>query len=72
MIELQSTSEVITELGGDDALTQLTGSNRKAISMWRTMGRFPWRTQLPIIDALRARGKTAPHSLWGMKSGERS
>lgn len=66
MHELSTTSEVIDELGGNGPVAELTGSNPKAVSMWRTFGRFPWRTQLTLIGALRKRGKKAPSSLWGM------
>ena len=66
MQELFTTSDVIKELGGNVPVSALTGAKPKAVSMWRTVGKFPWRTQLPITEALRARGKTAPASLWGM------
>ena len=68
MQELHTTADVIAELGGADAVAELTGSNKKAVSMWKTAKRFPWHTQLPITDALRARRKIAPISLWGMKA----
>lgn len=64
--ELHTTSDVIDELGGNHAVGELTQSKPKAVSMWRTMGKFPWRTQMTITNALRARKKTAPESLWGM------
>lgn len=67
MQELLTTSDVIDELGGNGPVGALTDSKPKAVSMWRTVGKFPWRTEMPIIEALRARGKTAPRSLWGMK-----
>jgi len=66
MQELRTTSEIIEELGGNIPVGALTGSKPKAVSNWRGHGKFPWHTQMPIIEALRARGKTAPASLWGM------
>jgi hypothetical protein len=72
MQELLTTSDVIDELGGNSAVSALTGSKPKAVSMWRTAGRFPWKTEMPIIEALRDRNKTAPRSLWGMKAPERA
>jgi hypothetical protein len=63
---LDTTLDVIDELGGNIAVGALTGSTAKAVSNWRSLGKFPWHTQMPIIEALRVRGKTAPASLWGM------
>lgn len=71
MEELQTTSEIIDELGGNRAVGELTGSKPKAVSMWRTNGRFPWHTQSPITEALKARGKSVPSFLWGMKAAEK-
>jgi len=70
--ELHTTSDVIDELGGNHVVAALTGSNAKAVSMWRTLGKFPWRTQMTITEALRERKKTAPNSLWGMTARQDS
>lgn len=69
MIELQSTKDVIDELGGTAGIAALTGAKPKAISVWRT-GSFPWKTYPVITAALHERGKSAPQSLFGMKSKE--
>lgn len=67
MIELTTTSEVLDELGGNVPVAELTGSTNKAVSNWRGFDTFPSNTYVAMTEALRARGKTAPASLWGMK-----
>jgi hypothetical protein len=66
MIELQTTKDVIIELGGTAGIADLTAANAKAISVWRAKGRFPWKTYPIITAALRERGKSAPDVLFGM------
>lgn len=66
MEELKTTSAVIDELGGNGPVGELTGSRPKTVSMWKTVGKFPWRTQMPITEALRAKKKVASLSLFGM------
>lgn len=70
MTELQTTKEIIDELGGTEGISALTGANAKAISVWRSHGRFPWKTYPAITASLRKRGKTAPQTLWGMSAKE--
>lgn len=36
--------------------------------MWKTLGAFPWRTQLKITHALAERGLSASPDLWGIKA----
>lgn len=67
MEELATTSEVMDALGGNAAVAELTGSTLKAVWNWRGFETFPSNTYVAMTDALRARGKTAPASLWGMK-----
>ena len=64
---INSVSEVFTALGENQGMEALTGSKASTISMWRSVDRFPTNTYLIITGALRAIGKTAPASLWGMK-----
>lgn len=65
---LSSASEVMDALGGNGAVAELTGSTNKAVWNWRASGSFPSNTYVVLTDALRAIGKTAPDSLWGMKA----
>jgi len=65
---LGTTSEVMDELGGNGAVAELTNSRPKAVWNWRKAGAFPSNTYVAITDALLARGKTAPATLWGMKA----
>lgn len=67
MEELSTTSEVMDALGGNAAVAELTGSTSKAVWNWRGFETFPSNTYVAMIGALRARDKTAPASLWGMK-----
>mgnify|MGYP003439481101 FL=1 len=67
MSELTTTSEVMDALGGNGAVAELTGSSIKAVWNWRGFETFPSNTYVAMTIALRAAGKTAPASLWGMK-----
>jgi hypothetical protein len=68
MDELCTTSEVIDALGGNRPVADLTRSNPKAVWNWRGFPKFPSNTYLTMIEALAAKGKTAPASLWGMRA----
>jgi hypothetical protein len=67
MEELRNTFDVIVALGGNQPVADLTGSTNKAVSNWRGFETFPSNTYVAMTQALRAIGKTAPASLWGMK-----
>ncbi len=67
MEELFTTSDVMDALGGNSAVAELTNSTSKAVWNWRGFETFPSNTYVAMTEALRARGKTAPASLWGMK-----
>ncbi len=64
---LETTEQVIESLGGNGPVAELTLSKPNAVSNWRSFKTFPSNTFVAMTDALRARGKTAPASLWGMK-----
>ncbi len=64
---LDTVAAVFTALGENPGIAALTGSNASTISMWRATGRFPTNTYLILQEALKAAGKAAPASLWGMK-----
>lgn len=68
METLSTTSEVMDALGGNLAVAELTGSNNKAVWNWRVAETFPANTYVALTQALLAKGKTAPASLWGMKA----
>ena len=67
MDELRTTSEVIDALGGNPAVAELTSSTPKAVWNWRGFQTFPSNTYVAMTQALRAKGKTAPATLWGMR-----
>jgi hypothetical protein len=62
---LETFDEVIKALA-DNPL--VTGRKPSTVSMWRKAQGFPSNTYVAMTEALRKRGKTAPASLWGMKS----
>jgi hypothetical protein len=65
---LHTVEEVIDELGGFDAVKELTNRNSpSAVPMWKNRNKFPPNTYVAMISALHAIGKTAPSSLWGME-----
>lgn len=66
---LSTVEDVFTALGGPSGMQSLTGSKPNTVSMWKDNG-FPSNTYLVMSEALRAQGKTAPASLWGMKVRE--
>jgi len=68
METLSTTSEVMDALGGNQAVAELTGSKPKAVWNWRGFETFPSNTYVAMTEALLAKGKTAPASLWGMKA----
>lgn len=72
MKELLKTSEVMDALGGNIAIAELTGSKPKAVWNWRKFKTFPSNTYVAMSEALREKGKTAPASLWGMRSPSES
>jgi len=64
---LTTTSDVIEALGGNPAVAEITGSTTKAVWNWRGFKAFPSNTYIMLTEALRAKGLSAPDSLWGMK-----
>ncbi len=68
METLTTTSAVVEALGGYLAVAEITGSNPKAASNWPRFKTFPSNTYVALTEALLAKGKTAPASLWGMKA----
>lgn len=67
---LRSASAVIEALGGNQAVGELTQRKAKTVWHWADTGEFPANTYLTITSALKARGKTAPDTLWSMKIPE--
>jgi hypothetical protein len=67
MPNLQSTIEVIEQLGGTAEVARLTSTTSKAVSNWRVFDRFPANTYLLIQAELARRGKSAPDHLWSMR-----
>ena len=63
---LETIDDVFIALGGASGMQTLTGSKPTTVSMWKENG-FPSNTYILMTEALRAIGKIAPASLWGMK-----
>ena len=68
MTELEDTQSVLDALGGNTAVSELTGATPKAVWNWRGFETFPSNTYVVMIRALEAKGFTAPATLWGMKN----
>ena len=65
---LTTVPEVLDVLGGITAVADLTGTKRSAVSMWRTLNKFPANRYLLMVRVLEQRGYTAPPSLWGQEA----
>ena len=64
---LQTVEEVITELGGFQAVAEMTGKESiSAVPTWKWRKRFPAKTFTILQAALQQRGLSAPNELWGM------
>lgn len=65
--QLCTIEEVIAELGGFDAVKDLTKrASSSAVPMWKLRQRFPSKTYTVMKSALQERGLSAPDELWGM------
>lgn len=67
MKQLETVDEVISELGGFEAVKELTNrDSASAVPMWKHRKRFPTTTYTVLKSALQERGFSAPDKLWGM------
>jgi len=66
MPQLRTTTAVMDALGGNHAVGRLTGRTANAANNWRHFKSFPSNTYLILTGALKAKGYTAPPSLWRM------
>ena len=62
--------DVITELGGVNAVARLTGRGETAVYNWLADRRFPASLYAMMIKQL-PRGMSAPASLWGQEKARR-
>jgi hypothetical protein len=67
MTTLRSTSDIITALGGIEAVAELTGTSINGVYNWRAGKQFPADTYLLLNAALKAIGDDAPDTLWPMR-----
>lgn len=65
---LDTVDQVMAALGGNQAVASLTASKPSTLSMWRKAKSFPSNTHYVMTKALGRIGKTAPATLWGMKT----
>jgi hypothetical protein len=69
--QLSTVEEVISELGGFDAVKDLTHrTSSSAVPVWKFRQKFPPNTFAVMMEALEAKGATAPETLWGMTQRE--
>lgn len=65
--QLNTVEDVISELGGFDAVRELTGrDSASAVPMWKVRQTFPANTFSIMKKALHAKGADAPDALWNM------
>jgi hypothetical protein len=67
MTNLPSVGLVISALGGNSRVAELTHSNPKAVSNWKVSNRFPAATYVTLRERLKTMGLSAPDKLWGMR-----
>ena len=64
---LHTVAEVVEELGGAQAVKDLTKrASSSVVPVWKYRGKFPPNTFVVLQSALEARGLRAPSKLWGM------
>jgi hypothetical protein len=69
--QLNSIEEVISELGGIEAVRELTRRpTTSVVPMWKVRKTFPTNTYAVMKAALRVKGADAPDSLWNMAEAE--
>jgi len=68
--ELATTKEVFEALGGIQAVADLTGRDYSAAAQDNRLGKFPSRTYKIMTEALAAKGRRAPASLWGQVAAQ--
>jgi hypothetical protein len=61
---MQTTNEIIKELGGTTAVAKIVKRMPQHVVNWRASGKFPPWTFLILTRELSARGISAPASLW--------
>jgi hypothetical protein len=65
--KLQTVDDVIEKLGGFDVVREMTKRNGAfTVPMWKHREKFPPNTFTIMNAALRAKGFSAPATLWGM------
>lgn len=68
---LRSVDEVVAFLGGDAAVSRLTGVSPQVVQNWKARRRLPSKTYLFLLQELSARRAAAPAKLWGMWEADR-
>jgi hypothetical protein len=58
---------IISALGGNQKVATMTHTDPKAISNWRSLGKFPAATYVALQTRLKQMGLSAPDKLWGMR-----
>lgn len=64
VVALETTVQVLDALGGDRAVSALTGADYKNVETWKRSKTFPARYFLVMFWALRGTNYSAPPSLW--------
>ncbi len=67
MVTLHTVEEIIVQLGGIHEVARLVERGDTAIYNWLANRRMPPDHYKVMIDALAAKGLTAPSHLWGQR-----
>lgn len=67
--ERWTTGRVIDTLGGNNAVSRLTGRSYNAVCNWRSFKDFPPSLYILMSQALAERGFTVSPDLWAMEKG---
>lgn len=72
MTNMTTVDTIISALGGNQKVATITHTDPKAISNWRSLGKFPAATYVALQTRLKQMGLSAPDKLWGMRGVKRT
>lgn len=67
MTSIETVTDIIDALGGNEPVALLTSTTSKAVSNWRGFNKFPANTFIVIKSELMRIGASAPDHLWSMR-----
>jgi hypothetical protein len=64
MDEREVVSELVSKLGGAEAVAQAIGAKRDSVWMWSKLGRIPWKWRFTVRRLARERKVTLSPDEW--------